>query len=564
MSGSLEKVLGIVQRLIWLAFLLITGYLFLLSIFSSCMVATPPGEETKTFYLHDNFLVHIFVIAAFVAGGSLLYHRGNVVGRIAKKKAAILGVYFLACVIFVVVTQLYPISDQRDLIKAAEAMQRGDFSDFLQGGYLYNNPHQKGILMYIYLFSVIFGERAYLVIQIVNAVWTVAGFWLLGAVTEQMWPEKAEDELGGKVILASVFCLPSFFYVTYIYGNVPGMCLALAGIWLEIAFLKKGKISLLAGSVLCIGLAVILKMNCLIMGIGMLLCAVSMFRKKRFTGRTAVYCLLLLLVFLYGNRLVDTAVERAFHVPESDGIPMNSLIAMGLQDNVAGPGWWNSYSVDNFKESGYDSQLAAQNANRRIVRQIEILTENPMSGVRFFIKKFASGWNNPTYQGLGILVGREGNYKEEWGKLAQTEDGALLHNYMNLYHSVILAGCLLYLLYYRKKLNELNLLFPVIIMGGCVFHMFWEMKSVYILPYFIMLLPLSVIGYMEGFRALNSRWDEMKAGRASKISTKRKLMIICGGVLLVLLLSQAERTELFTKTIGLNENQEAYEEIYYS
>ena len=139
MSGSLEKVLGIVQRLIWLAFLLITGYLFLLSIFSSCMVATPPGEETKTFYLHDNFLVHIFVIAAFVAGGSLLYHRGNVVGRIAKKKAAILGVYFLACVIFVVVTQLYPISDQRDLIKAAEAMQRGDFSDFLQGGYLYNN-----------------------------------------------------------------------------------------------------------------------------------------------------------------------------------------------------------------------------------------------------------------------------------------------------------------------------------------------------------------------------------------------------------------------------------------
>ncbi len=145
---------------------------------------------------------------------------------------------------------------------------------------------------------------------------------------------------------------------------------------------------------------------------------------------------------------------------------MNAFIAMGLQDNAMGPGWWNSYTLDTYIDSGYDSELTAQKANKQIKRQIEILTGDPVSGVRFFIKKFASGWNNPTYQGLDILVGRDGKNPAFWNDLALTERGIVLHTYINLYQSLILAGCILYLWFYRKRLNESTLLLPVIILDN--------------------------------------------------------------------------------------------------
>ena len=59
---------------------------------------------------------------------------------------------------------------------------------------------------------------------------------------------------------------------------------------------------------------------------------------------------------------------------------------------------------------------------------------------------------------------------------------------------MILAGALLYLIFCRKR-DDLSLFFFLTVLGGFVFHTFWEAKSQYALPYFTLLIPLAVDGY---------------------------------------------------------------------
>lgn len=564
MDDKGNVLLGMMMRLIWLLFIGMTGYLFLMSIFSTCMIAASPGGNPKTFYLGDHFYIHLLVIASVFLVGSFLHPQIKKWGdKLADRKLFLLAAYGLLGLLFVRGSQLYPISDQRELLTIAEAMKEGDYSAFYPGGYMNSNPHQKGILLYICLFVSLFGKWAYLALQIANVIWLTLSLWFLGKIVETLWKEERERKIGGKVILASILFFPVFFFITYIYGNIPGMLFAFIGIWLELRFLINGRVRELAASVFCIGLAVVLKMNCQIIGIGMFLYALCALRYKKFRIKILVFCTLTILSIFSNNAVVDSAVERIYGVPDAGGTPMNSFIAMGLQDNEVGPGWWNGYTWDTYRESGYNSEIAAEKASRQIRRQIEILTEDPGSGLRFFIKKFASGWNNPTYQGLEILAGRDGKGGPVWENLAQTWKGWGFHAYMNIYQSVILAGCLLYLWFYRKKLTESVLLFPVIIIGGCVFHMFWEMKSSYILPYFLLMIPLAMVGYMEAFRKMQKYSDDIKAGKMEKMPAKRKAWLLFGAVAGILLLGCVSRTELFIKTVGLCEGEESYEEIYY-
>lgn len=44
---------------------------------------------------------------------------------------------------------------------------------------------------------------------------------------------------------------------------------------------------------------------------------------------------------------------------------------------------------------------------------------------------------------------------------------------------------------------------PVMIIGGFLFSMIWEAKARYILPYYIAMFPMAVIGYQQFLPKLN-------------------------------------------------------------
>ena len=142
---AVELVCKAMERLIWVLFALMTVYLFLMSIFSTSIMGKISGEVSKTFYIGDNFVIHVLVIAAIFGGGGLLYPKISRLGNTLEKKSYwLLAFYMVLGVLFVVCTQMFPIADQRELLYIAENVKNGDFSDFYPGArnraaYLYES-----------------------------------------------------------------------------------------------------------------------------------------------------------------------------------------------------------------------------------------------------------------------------------------------------------------------------------------------------------------------------------------------------------------------------------------
>ena len=201
------------ECLIGAIFALMMAYLFLMSIFSTCMIGVIPGEDSKTFYIGDHLIVHVLLIAVILWAGGCLYSKISLSGNVpAGKKYWLLAAYMAAGILFVGFTQLFPIADQRELLYAAENVKNGDFSDFFPGGYINTNPHQKGIFIYIYLFYSFFGDKAFIALQVVNVVWLVLSLSVLGEIAGELWGETNIAGLEGKVILTEMLFLPAFFF----------------------------------------------------------------------------------------------------------------------------------------------------------------------------------------------------------------------------------------------------------------------------------------------------------------------------------------------------------------
>lgn len=86
---------------------------------------------------------------------------------------------------------------------------------------------------------------------------------------------------------------------------------------------------------------------------------------------------------------------------------------------------------------------------------------------------------------------------------------------MDVYQSLIYWGALLFLLLMiRKKIPVEKLGLIIVVIGGFIFYIFWEAKSRYVFPYFMMMLPCACCGWDLFIQKL-SRWWKKGQGRRS-------------------------------------------------
>ena len=134
------------------------------------MQGTSDNEKNEALYhvyfVPDNIWKHIMLLIIFVVICVLIkYKTSNLDGKIerlnySKIVRGLLAAYIIIGMGYVFITQLKPATDQWHLIKIAEEMHQGNFSGFMQEGYLndegmtegylYLYPHQSGFLLLIY------------------------------------------------------------------------------------------------------------------------------------------------------------------------------------------------------------------------------------------------------------------------------------------------------------------------------------------------------------------------------------------------------------------------------
>lgn len=85
-------------------------------------------------------------------------------------------------------------------------------------------------------------------------------------------------------------------------------------------------------------------------------------------------------------------------------------------------------------------------------------------------------------------------------------------------HSMTLFGMVLHVMLNRKRLKLADAAFAITFLGGFFFHVVWEAMGQYAVPYYVLLMPYAVQGYLAvtGKMARLCIDKEKELGRAGR------------------------------------------------
>ena len=562
------------RRLIWLLFAAIIGYLLVASIFSTCYLgsysyATASGDMEvnveHTFYIRDHWAVHI---AAFALLSLLLVSvRPDRIRRLWNGRytgvciCAAVGVLAVAVVL---AGQYYPKFDQRHVVEAAARLNQHIYSDFDRGDYLFVFPFQMGTVLYFRLLSLIFGNGNHIAFQLVNCLWIAMTYYLFMKIAGLLW---GGEQRRGRLCQIGTACMgilfvPYLLYATFLYGTVVGMAFALLSFYMMLRYEQRPTVCRLLLGGLSMGIATVVKSNYVIFMIAqfvyLLLKCLAGHKEGRKKLLSRLVMAAALLLFFWAGRLgVDACIRSASGQERVEGIPMTAWIAMGLQDGKAAPGWYNGYNNGVYIENDYDYEKTSAAVRTEIMRILAGYPKDLSTTVSFFVKKISSQWNNPTFQSLWVIDGRDGAGGLSW--LLHGTGRYLFIFWANLLQTWVLAGTFLYALHRFKKSGMAEILLPVTFVGGFLFHIFWEAEGLYSILYFPLLLPLGVCGLAEWRSCLlslkaeiaSAGWQSAEGGR-----WKKRLAV---GAMAAVIVCALSYTDPFAKLFARNENTGAFD-----
>lgn len=512
---------------------LFVGVLLMHSLFGTNFTGLSVNGEGVPYEHHmsipDSPLRHMAVFAAVVVLMVVLRRAGQYLGkrfsginavrmmRICCLILAIMGVLFVA------VTQLSPISDQRKISAIVTQWRESDFSGFEKENYLFFYPFQAGIILFYYLLSFVFGIDNYVGYQLCNIPAIVLIYYLLSKSAGLYWQEEKKEPVIYTVLM---FCTPFFFYVTYIYGILPGMACALSAVYFTVRyFTKEGRQwKYVVGASLCIGIATVLKGNFLIYAV-----AIGCFLfydilnvdwkewKRKQLWKKQIKSLLFVMVMLVSikgfNGAANSYVEHLSGHKLPEGEVMWSVVVMGLQEGPIGAGGYNGYTNNVYRNNGYDKELTTQATFSDLKLIVKRMLKEPGSAALFFARKNAEQWNDPTFLGMDKNDYRESavNMPFMIQSIINGKGEVYLSVYFNFMQTLIWLGVLFYLFSRWGSGNIYELFCGVIFIGGFLFHLFWEGNSSYTLPYFVLVTPYAVKGWLDLTRGIDDGLKSMTA-----------------------------------------------------
>lgn len=497
------------QYLVLALFFVILCYLAFLSAYSTCGVY---ASETS-YFVRDSILLNLAVVAAVILLGvglrlfrpfaCFLEQLEKETSRYLRLRRILLAVLAGLALLWVLATQFAPRADQEDVLQAAYGIQLGDFSSFSDDGYLGMRHHQLGVTWVMYLFTLVFGGGNAVAFQVLNVAGLVLFYRELSEICLQCGFRRS-------VSLATVFTgilfYPLIFYCTFVYGNIWGLALSVLAIRLELAFLQTHQLRFCFTSAFAVTGAIFVKFNYVVFLIGMLLYALVEAAKQK-KGKFLLLPLLMAVGVGLQSILPLAVARQVSGDPMDRGASTMAWVAMGLQQDgpvfpgwggTVFPGWYNAYEYYTYQQSGHDGAIQQEMAKESIAQSLSYFASHPGETVKFFTRKTASQWNNPTFQCYWITENTDSQVgMSQWVWWLSRGPGAQLGaQYLNLLQFVLLAGAIFYCLLYRKDTKQQPfLLLAMIFIGGFLFQLIWEAKAQYTISYFVLLVPFALAGY---------------------------------------------------------------------
>ena len=396
------------RNVVYICSVIVLMYLFLVSILSTCTVRGIALIAEPILFRPDYPVVHF--MAVFALMGILFWLRKTTVCRDYDKAVwFVVGVWGFAAALWALCCMELPKDDPANVLLAARQMREYNFSSFTGEGYLNIWAGNRGLALFFYLLSFPLGVDNYALLRLLNVAAMMVVFLLLYKIVGELWG-KGKRVAFWTVALCACFA-PVLLYTTFIYGDIYGLCLAVAAVFAQMKYLRGGyKLKWLMLSAAFISFAALLKMNYLIILIAMAAVAVyDVFRNKNWKGALLYFAAVV--VVMGGMKTgCNTCIRNIVKVELSDGVPYEAWAAMGLQEGVRGAGNYNGYNREVYVDNGYDNLQAKKEARESIKESMHTFAADPGYALDFFAHKTASQWNNPNFWAIinGVETERGG------------------------------------------------------------------------------------------------------------------------------------------------------------
>lgn len=396
-------------------------------------------------------------------------------------------------------------ADAELVLSAARNFEDGVYSAFAKGGYMDFYPHQLGLMTFERFFAPLSDSPApffwlnFLLVLTINFTQ-----WKL---SELLFPSPLIDKY---TILLSFLFLPQLFFILFVYGTIPGLCLLLLAVYCAVRYMRLGKLRWLVLSALCAAGACLTRSNCLIGVIALVIVCLLYFFK---TGRRRAVALAVAaaLLVLVSGRGLEAYYREETGMEFGPGIPKTAYITMGTQESARAYGWFNSYTKDVYRGNGFDSAAAREQAQQDLAERMAYFGGHLDYAAGFYAGKILSTWCEPTFQSVwtGPLAdcGQQTHSPLLRDLYAGGDAYSRLEIFLNALSFLIYAAALVCLVrqFIRREPLTPELCFPYLyFLGGFLFHILWETKSQYTYPYVYVLIPMAASALAPAAAALRT------------------------------------------------------------
>lgn len=375
-------------------------------------------------------------------------------------------------------------NDALQLDEIMQAFSRGDYSSLQEGGYLFVYPFQVTYVLIGQVLQALCGPSNYLVYQLLNVVSILCNLYFLYQITWELFHDR---RVCAVMQLLSMGCWFYYVFATFIYADLWSFAVQSAAFLLEIRYLNRRRLRDIIGAGICIAAATLLKTNCYVALIAMILILLMDAVKAAVSAATgtaasenaaatenagasgntagtaasgksagalimrAVLLGVLFVVLTKGaQNAVNFGTARAAGIEKMpEGVPSAAYFAMGMEETEGKYGWYNGRNVGLFRDAGYDREQTVLDARETMKASIGEFQNSKRYLIRFYAGKFLSQWGDPTCVSMREME----ETRRHTGELPKLVDflifgtgSRILQWGMNVTHSLIYLGLTIYLL----------------------------------------------------------------------------------------------------------------------
>ncbi len=399
------------------------------------------------------------------------------------------------------------------LLNTAKEASQGRFTGLINSGQSYGGhsyfdfyPGELGFMFFAQIFYTIFGANTgELLFQIINVL--ALDFVYIGLVMliHRVLNRSSVTNLSAVML---TFCLQPMFITTYVYSYLIGLAFIIWSVYFAVCFMQKNKLLHAGLAILLAICGYVLRPEYMVILIAVCIALILHTIDKKKLLSLALAALMPLCAFG-----VQKAVVAGYAAASGGELKTHLTVAVrryaGVSESGMAPGWYNAVDLNTLRDANMDMKRADEVAKQGIKDRMQTLSSSKRT-MTFFKQKLLSQFNEPTFQSIWLSQVREHNIPVG-EKLPSFVESAytgglklLLDNWFNYFHMMILlfmtAGLIWLII--RRTLNPAAMILPLGALGGIVYHMLFEGKSQYMLPYFILLIPLAAYGVIESTKAL--------------------------------------------------------------